>query len=259
MTVASGQRSKVRSRRSDARPCGFTIIEMLIVMGIMVILMTIAVASWFGLRRGAEMRGAINSVKTTLDLARQQAVTRQKNVAVVYRQNISNATIYVFEKGGRVAAGDHTWFNVADGSLLPQYTHTNEFVCSIRVDPGNGSVSCGMGTVLGTTTNQPGVVTVRLNSRGLRDKVDNVAYWELGDEYGWAAHAQYNLPPAIQFGSGLPQDAPDPVLLSPDGRAGGLAQVDIRIQEKIGDPVPQKAIITLYPLTGITRVTFPAP
>jgi len=64
------------------RNTGFTLLELLVVMGIMVLLMGIGLTSWFGIRRGAEMRGAVSTVRTTLLLARQQAVTKRAKVTV---------------------------------------------------------------------------------------------------------------------------------------------------------------------------------
>jgi len=64
------------------RRSGFTLIELLVVMGIMVLLMGISTLGILGMRRGAELRGAAMSMRTTLMLARQQAVTKRQNVRV---------------------------------------------------------------------------------------------------------------------------------------------------------------------------------
>jgi prepilin-type N-terminal cleavage/methylation domain-containing protein len=63
---------------------GFTLIELLAVMGIMILLMTISVTGMRGMRRGSEIRGAVNSVRSTLMLARQQAVTKRCKVMVCF-------------------------------------------------------------------------------------------------------------------------------------------------------------------------------
>ena len=64
---------------------GFTLLELLVVVGIMVLLMSIAVASYIGIRRGAEIRGAVMTLRTTLMLARQTAVTQRKSVTVEFQ------------------------------------------------------------------------------------------------------------------------------------------------------------------------------
>ena len=71
---------------------GFTMLELLIVMAIMVILMTIAVASYGGIRRGAEIRGAVMTLRTTLMLARQESVTKRKSVRVEF---VNGATVAI--------------------------------------------------------------------------------------------------------------------------------------------------------------------
>jgi prepilin-type N-terminal cleavage/methylation domain-containing protein len=63
---------------------GFTLLELLVVMGIMVLLMSISAIGIMGMRRGAEVRGAVMTVRTTMMLARQQAVTKRQNVSVEF-------------------------------------------------------------------------------------------------------------------------------------------------------------------------------
>lgn len=63
---------------------GFTLIELLVVMGIMILLMSIGAAGYFGIRRGAEMRAAVSTVRTALMLGRQQAVTKRQKVRVEF-------------------------------------------------------------------------------------------------------------------------------------------------------------------------------
>lgn len=66
------------------KPNAFTLIELLVVMFIMALMMTIGVAGYFGIRRGADMRAAISSIRTSLMLGRQQAVTKRQKVRVEF-------------------------------------------------------------------------------------------------------------------------------------------------------------------------------
>lgn len=68
-------------------PNGFTLLELLVVIGIMVLLMSIAVAGFIGIRRGAEIRGGVMTLRTTLMLARQEAVTKRRNVVVEFKKS----------------------------------------------------------------------------------------------------------------------------------------------------------------------------
>ncbi len=85
---------------------GFTLLELLIVMAIMIILMTIAVAGYGGIRRGAAIRGAVMTLRTTLMLARQEAVTKRKTVTVQFVNGataaIPDSIIVVSSSLGRV-------------------------------------------------------------------------------------------------------------------------------------------------------------
>ena len=59
-------------------------IELLTVMGIMALLLGISAIGYVGMRRGGEFRGASMSVRTTLALARQMAVTKRQTVSVLF-------------------------------------------------------------------------------------------------------------------------------------------------------------------------------
>jgi prepilin-type N-terminal cleavage/methylation domain-containing protein len=76
---------------------GFTLLELLVVMGIMVLLMTTGMAGYFGMRRGVEMRGASAMVQNTLMLARQQAVTKRRTVEVQFHTTGVTNSIRVYE------------------------------------------------------------------------------------------------------------------------------------------------------------------
>lgn len=66
------------------RSGAFTLIELLVVMAIMALMMTIGVVGYFGIRRGADMRAAVSSIRTSLMLGRQQAVTKRQKVRVEF-------------------------------------------------------------------------------------------------------------------------------------------------------------------------------
>lgn len=63
---------------------GFTLIEMLAVMAIMLILMTIAMVNFFEFGKRAAMRGAILDVKSSLVSARQWAITHRDRTTFCY-------------------------------------------------------------------------------------------------------------------------------------------------------------------------------
>ena len=91
--------TSVQHRRAACRH-GFTVVELLVVMGIMVLLMSVGAAGYIGIRRGAELRGAVSSVRTTLMLARQQAVTKRCSVLVNFIQTAATNSMQVLVVGG---------------------------------------------------------------------------------------------------------------------------------------------------------------
>jgi Tfp pilus assembly protein FimT len=72
---------------------GFTLLELLVVMGIMIVMMGMGITGYIAIRRGAELRGAVSSVRTTLMLARQQAITKRRTVTVSFRGGTNAATM----------------------------------------------------------------------------------------------------------------------------------------------------------------------
>jgi len=72
----NNQRSNIRDRARR----GFTLMELLTVMVIMVLMMSIAGVSFFQARQGAELRSAVRAVQTTISLARQQAVVKRTKI-----------------------------------------------------------------------------------------------------------------------------------------------------------------------------------
>ncbi len=79
----------------------FTLLELLTVMAIMVVMMSIAGASYYGMRQGAAMRGSASNVITTLSLARQYAVNHRARTYVNLWYDKTNSFYQVFVEAGR--------------------------------------------------------------------------------------------------------------------------------------------------------------
>jgi prepilin-type N-terminal cleavage/methylation domain-containing protein len=102
-----------------SRRHAFTIIELLVVMGIMVLMMTIAALSWTGMRRGAEVRGASATVRTALMLARQQAILRRQNVTVRIDDDGTKSYIATYTSTSAAYSASATGSVHAVASLTP--------------------------------------------------------------------------------------------------------------------------------------------
>lgn len=74
---------------------GFTLAELLAVMLIIMILMGMAVNSFYGLGRGARMRGAVSTFNAVMALTRQYAITRTAPMEVVLLQ--TDTDVYGYE------------------------------------------------------------------------------------------------------------------------------------------------------------------
>lgn len=62
----------------------FTLVELLVVIGIMATLLVLVVPSFTGLGRGQSMRSAVAQLRSTLSLARQWSITRNENTYVIF-------------------------------------------------------------------------------------------------------------------------------------------------------------------------------
>ena len=99
----------MRKNHIDSRRQGFTLLELLTVMAIMVIMMSIAGASYYGMSRGAALRGSTANLTTALSLARQFAVNHRNTTYVKLWQDTTNANYQVYIKAGRhVGANNST-------------------------------------------------------------------------------------------------------------------------------------------------------
>jgi prepilin-type N-terminal cleavage/methylation domain-containing protein len=63
---------------------GFTLIELLAVMGIMVLMMALSMGAFMDWTRNSGMKGCVLNIKSTLNGARQLAITRRVRTTVYY-------------------------------------------------------------------------------------------------------------------------------------------------------------------------------
>ena len=123
---------------------GFTVYELLAVIGIIAILSVIAVPNMISWRSEAKLRGACNNLKADLQMAKLRALREKAIVAVVFTAN--GYTIFLDDGAN---AGD--WNLDADESLIR-----------------NRQLPAGVSIVLPTIFGSPHNRT-RFNGRGLPD------------------------------------------------------------------------------------------
>jgi prepilin-type N-terminal cleavage/methylation domain-containing protein len=66
---------------------GFTLLELLVVIAIMAIIMGSTLASYFAIGQGARVRGAVNTIESSLALARQRTILHQIPLSVVFYED----------------------------------------------------------------------------------------------------------------------------------------------------------------------------
>ena len=86
---------------------GFTLVELLAVMMLMIMISVASVMSWNQIQRGLEMRTAINDVRSSLALARQYAVLKKTEITIGFITTGTYCQVYYItnQAGGGLLNG----------------------------------------------------------------------------------------------------------------------------------------------------------
>ena len=116
---AAPQRDCKTVRLRLAKSCGFTIIELVSVLAIIVVLLSIALGSYSGWMRTSGIDAAANLTVAALDHARELAITQQTDIQLI----CSNLTLTGRAPCGTVAVYTHlSDTNAADLLAMPPIT-----------------------------------------------------------------------------------------------------------------------------------------
>ncbi|MFZ4395996.1 MAG: pilus assembly FimT family protein [Kiritimatiellia bacterium] len=198
------------ARQKPASRAGFTLLELLIVITMMIFITVISVMNYFGAMRSAGMTTVSNNVFNSLLMARQRACLDGKPV-VFY---MLSATNYVIQE----AVGTITKIN-PEGSgfaFFDQYGDVKSWDASlplINMDrPGTTATitSCGLG-ILPTTCVDASGTSVAYDSPAFVFHVTTTGVWLEGDRYGIQVFAPQMLPNGFIF-------VPDPAIGAPSQR-----------------------------------------
>lgn len=234
-----------RPRGSDGRGArGFTLVELLVSIGLMALLATLSTTGYYAASRGMADRGAVTDVRSVIRSAMQRALVDQMPTAVLfYNQRLraggDGETAVVFGTAVAVRTAGRV-SNVVGGLLCDEFADlqqtypTNSTAASSSADAGMrlyhmASVNQGYndcGTLVESSVSR---------TSGLADSLvatvsnlTDVAYWgfkiharnkgptawAVGDAYGMEI-ASVQLPHGYVFGSSLPGDEVyDPVVPS---------------------------------------------
>jgi prepilin-type N-terminal cleavage/methylation domain-containing protein len=214
---------------ASGRRSGFTLLELLVVITMMIFITTIAVMNYLGVMRGAGWTTLSSNIRNTLLMARQRACLDNKPV-VFYLLDKTNYVVQIAH--GTVAKIDHG---------TPQTFWDQEAVLGdtnaplLNLDrPGATATISGTapGNLSLSNVNASGVMQT-YHVAALRYTVVTNGYWAEGDRYGIQAFTPLTLPKGFEF-------TPDPlsvsagqrmVLFQPDGTidtAGGLSSLVVR-------------------------------
>ena len=109
---------------------GFTLLELLVVMAIMAVILSLAVAAFRDMGRGAGMRGGVMQFKSTLSLARTTAITKRSVSGVVYGNQPDGRAFYYVTNANDGVIGTKT--RLPNGIMFRHPTYgLNEFTNSV--------------------------------------------------------------------------------------------------------------------------------
>jgi type II secretory pathway pseudopilin PulG len=161
----------------------FTLIELLTVMGIMLVMAGISVASYFSLVEGSGMNAAASHLRSTILLARQSAMLQGREVQVRFQGTVTNCCSYVIVAHGGQGKRDAVNPKVLLDSfsrLTPSYEGAEIYNLDT---PDLKSAKVEEVDVESRSTN--GYVKI---------KTDKAIWGNGGNDYGWQIHPATSMP-----------------------------------------------------------------
>jgi prepilin-type N-terminal cleavage/methylation domain-containing protein len=106
---------------SSTRRRGFTLTEILIVIGIIVLLVALAVPAFSLITGGRSVEGATNQLSAALGRARAQAIGLQKPTGIMFfiEPRSQRAHIGIVNQSEAVSSTDVVWLDLADADFIP--------------------------------------------------------------------------------------------------------------------------------------------
>ena len=234
---------------------GFTLLELLIVIAMMIFISTIAVVNYFGVTRAASYSAISTNVFNALLTARQRACLDNKTV-YFYLQNNTNFVLQ--ESFGTIAGidpdggtGGYIFYDPYVSSLSFQ---SNSVLLNIDV-PGSGAIvwqsSPGNYTIHGIDANGNAVSysTTACELFVTNNSASASFTWSIGNHYGMQLYAPQTLPKGFVFS---PQGAGNSIAFLPDGTVdlSNLPSPPLTIIESINN---KKVTFTITTTGKITQ------
>ena len=213
---------------------GFTLVELLVTMGLMALLATVSIGGYYGAVRGMTERGAKQDVVSVLRLARQRALVDQVPTAVIFmNRRLSNENVELGEserivgeavairRVGRISYVNGNFLGDEFGDLEKTYSTDNGNSSgstadmrlyrmqdqNVRYSTVRDCVVRNSNTKLATEIlfgmNINGTYTTNNVYVWAFEKTGGSASWKVGDAYGTEI-ASIRLPHGYVFGSTIP-------------------------------------------------------
>jgi type IV fimbrial biogenesis protein FimT len=131
INVISGMKIGLTPDREDSlmrKDHGLTLIEVMVVLGIIAIISAVAVPNMIDWRGKRQLEAAVNEVQTAIGLAKSTAIKRSTTVSILFTDPVNGITVFVDDNAdGAIDGGDRVVrsFQFADGvtlSTLPALT-----------------------------------------------------------------------------------------------------------------------------------------
>jgi len=211
----------------------FTLIEMLVVMGLMIIMLTVGISSFYGIGESSSLSGVMNELQATMVHSRQQAIIQKYPVNVYFHHDDTKGdTVY------------EAWA-ITNGSTSVSYSDLEkekEAEADDRKDfeKDQSDVNSGFSS------------TYDGNEKEYDRHINNI---------GYMAAAIYRIPRNIAIsvdGTIIKGSVTKSITFTPTGSSSlssGDTEIKIGFDRDDNDTIDSGGyIITIYSLTGLTQV-----
>lgn len=202
---------RVKQKMNTSRQEGFTLVELLTVVGVMVIVASIIVSNSFGMSKGAMLRSAREIPFNTLNYAHQRACMDGKTTIVHFSSEESVQTLGIYQAAGIITESNgkniYDKYNdvatVSDAKNLRIWNFTKNEGSRVKKIMRQGQAgkmvvqndtSFGIENHFREQENKALMETQYFVPRVTLELVESKGNWQIGDSYGFEISDRNRLP-----------------------------------------------------------------